>query len=180
MPKLWEHTIAAHRSAVHEAILDAAAALVGERGLTGVSMAELAQRAGVGRATLYKYYGDVDAVLSAWHRRQVTAHLQQLEDVWERTHRIDDVLETYAFIRHEHPPTAAPSLHREQHVDHARDHLIDFVAERLGDVRSDVPKKELAAYAVHALDAAGAVPSKAAVRRLVAVTLSGLRDESAR
>lgn len=180
MPKLWEHTIASHRSAVQEAILDAAAALVDERGLTGVSMAEIAQRAGVGRATLYKYFGDVDAVLTGWHRRQVAAHLRQLEDVWERTHRIDDVLETYAFIRHEHPPTAAPSLHREQHVDHARRHLIDFVAERLGDVRTDVPAKELAAYAVHALDAAGAVPSRAAVRRLVAVTLTGLRNEPSR
>src|SRR5689334_17595572 len=152
MPKLWEHTIASHRSAVQEAILDAAAELVGERGVTGVSMAEVAQRAGVGRATLYKYFGDVDAVLSAWHHRQVAAHLQQLEEVWERTHRIDDVLEAYAFIRHEHPPTTAPSIHRQQHVDHARDQLIDFVAERLGDVRSDVPKKELAAYAVHALN----------------------------
>ncbi|NUR94395.1 MAG: helix-turn-helix transcriptional regulator [Kribbellaceae bacterium] len=180
MPKLWEHTIASHRSAVQEAILAAAAELVGERGVPGLTMAELAQRAGVGRATLYKYFGDVDAVLSAWHQHQVATHLQQLEAVWERTHRIDDVLETYAFIRHEHPPTAAPSLHRQEHVDHARDHLIGFVAERLGDVRSDVPRKELAAYAVHALDAAGAVPSKAAVRRLVAVTLSGLRGEPAR
>ncbi|HEY3512458.1 TetR/AcrR family transcriptional regulator [Kribbella sp. NPDC051137] len=180
MPKLWEHTIASHRSAVQEAILDAAAVLVAEGGPAGVSMAEIAQRAGVGRATLYKYFGDVDAVLSGWHQRQVTAHLRQLEEVWERTKRIDDVLEAYAFICHEHPPTAAPSLHREQHVDHARSHLIDFVAERLGDVRTDVPKKELAAYAVHALGAAGAVPSKAAVRRLVAVTLSGLRDEPPR
>ncbi|WP_427890139.1 TetR/AcrR family transcriptional regulator [Kribbella sp. GL6] len=177
MPKLWEHTIASHRSAVQEAILDATAALVDERGVTGVSMAEVAQRAGVGRATLYKYFGDVDAVLTAWHHRQVAAHLRQLDGVWERTHRIDDVLEAYAFIRHEHPPAAAPNLHRGQH---AHDHLIEFVAERLGDVRSDVPARELAAYAVHALDAAGAVPSKAAVRRLVAVTLSGLRNEPLR
>ncbi|MBP2350671.1 AcrR family transcriptional regulator [Kribbella aluminosa] len=160
-------------------------------------MAEIAQRAGVGRATLYKYFADVDAVLSAWHQRQVADHLQQLTDIWERTHRIDDVLEAYAFICHDHPPTASPSLHRQQHVDHAREHMITFIAERLGDVRTDVPpeelaayaagdvrtdvpRKELAAYVVHALGAAGAVPSKAAVRRLVAVTLSGLRGEPSR
>jgi AcrR family transcriptional regulator len=180
MPKLWNDTIASHRHAVREAILDATAAAVAERGLTGVTMADVAQRAGVGRATLYKYFADVESILVAWHHRQVADHLQQLADIWERTHRIEDVLEAYAFICHDHPPTTSPSLHRQQHVDHARDHLVEFLAERLGDVRTDVPPKELATYAVHALNAAGAVPSKAAVRRLVAVTLSGLRGDPAR
>jgi AcrR family transcriptional regulator len=178
MPKLWNDSIATHRHAVREAILDATAALVAERGLTGITMAEVAHRAGVGRATLYKYFGDVDSILTAWHRRQVEEHLQQLDAVWERTHRIEDVLEAYAFIRHAHPPSgASAALHRSEQVDHARAHLIAFIAERLGQVRTDVPPKELAAYCVHALDAAGAVPSKAAVRRLVAVTLAGLRGE---
>ncbi|WP_132192174.1 MULTISPECIES: hypothetical protein [Kribbella] len=45
-----------------------------------------------------------------------------------------------------------------------------------GRVRNDVPPKELAAYCVHA-PAAGVAPSKAAVRRLVAVTLAGLRSQ---
>ncbi|HEY3556958.1 MAG TPA: TetR/AcrR family transcriptional regulator [Kribbella sp.] len=181
MPKLWNDTIATHREAVRDAVLDAAAAIVAERGLTGVTMAEVAHRAGVGRATLYKYFADADSILTAWHQRQVASHLQQLDDVWERTHRIDDVLEAYAFICHEHPPSGpAASLHRAQHVDRARGHLISFIAERLGDVRADVPPKELATYCVHALGAAGAVPSKAAVRRLVAVTLAGLRGESPR
>jgi AcrR family transcriptional regulator len=181
MPKLWNATIATHREAVRDAVLDAAAAVVAERGLTGVTMAEVAQRAGVGRATLYKYFADVESILTAWHERQVADHLQQLSEIWERTHRIDDVLEAYAFIRHEHPPSeAAASLHRSEHVGHAREHLITFVAERLGDVRDDVPPKELAAYCIYALDAAGAVPSKAAVRRLVAVTLTGLRGEPGR
>ncbi|RZT19598.1 TetR family transcriptional regulator [Kribbella sp. VKM Ac-2569] len=178
MPKLWNESIATHRQAVREAILDATAALVAERGLTGITMAEVAHRAGVGRATLYKYFADVDSTLAAWHQRQVAGHLQQLSEIWERTHRIDDVLETYAFICHEHPPTeAAHSLHRSEQVGHAREHLVEFIAERLGDVRVDVPPKELATYCVHALQAAGAVPSKAAVRRLVQVTLDGLRGQ---
>ncbi|TDW91778.1 TetR/AcrR family transcriptional regulator [Kribbella sp. VKM Ac-2566] len=178
MPKLWNDSIATHRQAVREAILDATAALVAERGLTGITMAEVAHRAGVGRATLYKYFADVDSALTAWHQRQVAGHLQQLSEIWERTHRIDDVLEAYAFICHEHPPAeAASSLHRSEHVGHAREHLVEFIAERLGAVRDDVPPKELATYCVHALQAAGAVPSKAAVRRLVQVTLDGLRSQ---
>jgi hypothetical protein len=38
-----------------------------------------------------------------------------------------------------------------------------------------VPAAELASYALHALGAASVLPSKAAVKRLVAVTLAGLR-----
>ncbi|WP_202868017.1 hypothetical protein [Kribbella sindirgiensis] len=87
------------------------------------------------------------------------------------------VLEAYAFICYEHPASEAVDLHRPEHVGHARGQLIAFIAERLGDVRDDVPAKELAAYCVHALQAAGAVPSKAAVRRLVQVTLDGLRGQ---
>jgi AcrR family transcriptional regulator len=138
-------------------------------------MAEVAQRSGIGRATLYKYFADVDAILSAWHQRQVAEHLRQLAGTWERTHRIEDVLEAYAFICHEHPPSEpAASLHRSAQVTHAREHLVAFIAERLRGVRDDVPPTELATYCVHALQAAGAVPSKAAVRRLVKVTLDGL------
>jgi hypothetical protein len=44
-----------------------------------------------------------------------------------------------------------------------------------GTIRDDVPAAELASYCLNALAAAGAVPSQAAVRRLVAVTLAGLR-----
>ena len=44
-----------------------------------------------------------------------------------------------------------------------------------GDVRDDVAPDELASYCLHALTAARTLPSKAAVRRLVAVTLAGLR-----
>ncbi len=44
-----------------------------------------------------------------------------------------------------------------------------------GDLRDDVAPDELASYCLHALDAARSLPSKTAVRRLVAVTLDGLR-----
>jgi len=46
-------------------------ALIGERGLAGVSMSLLAERAGVSRATLYHYFPDLDHVLVAWVELQV-------------------------------------------------------------------------------------------------------------
>ncbi|MBA2423836.1 MAG: TetR/AcrR family transcriptional regulator, partial [Actinobacteria bacterium] len=41
--------------------------------------------------------------------------------------------------------------------------------------RDDVSPDELASYCLHALSAAGGLSSRAAVRRLVTVTLAGLR-----
>src|SRR5690349_10303288 len=78
VPKLWTETIDAHRAAVRDAALNAMAALVAERGLVSLTMSQIAERAGVGRATLYKYFPDAQAVLTAWHERQINVHLDRL------------------------------------------------------------------------------------------------------
>ena len=62
---------------------------------------------------------------------------------------------------------------QEQVHDMIKDLLIE--AAETGDVRDDVAPEELAIYCLHALAAASSLPSKAAVRRLVTVTLAGLR-----
>jgi hypothetical protein len=49
-----------------------------------------------------------------------------------------------------------------------------------GEIRADIAPGELAGYCLHALTAAGSLPSEAAVRRLLAVTMSGLRPQPAR
>jgi AcrR family transcriptional regulator len=54
---LWNATIDEHRRTVHAAILDAAAALIAEHGLAGVTMSQIAAQAGIGRATLYNVPG---------------------------------------------------------------------------------------------------------------------------
>jgi hypothetical protein len=46
-----------------------------------------------------------------------------------------------------------------------------------GDVRADVPPDELAGYCLHALRAARTLSSKAAVRRLVTITLGSLAGD---
>lgn len=71
VPKPWSETIETHRRAVQESILDAAAALVADQGLRDVTMSEIAEKSGIGRATLYKYVPDVETMLLAWHERQV-------------------------------------------------------------------------------------------------------------
>ncbi|MGI8703004.1 MAG: hypothetical protein ACR2JZ_00650 [Candidatus Limnocylindrales bacterium] len=54
-----------------------------------------------------------------------------------------------------------------------RDLLIEGVES--GHVRADVAPDELASYCLHALAAASGQSSEASVRRLVTVTLAGLR-----
>ena len=186
MPKLWNETIAAHRRTVRDATLDTTAALVAEHGLRSVTMSQIAEETGIGRATLYKYFPDVEAILVAWHERQVSGHLQDLAELRDppgaAAERLEAVLEAYAFIHHEHHGTAlAALLHRGEHVARAQQHLSDFIRGLLtegaeaGDLRNDVASDELTSYCLHALTAASSLPSKAAVRRLVRVTLDGLR-----
>jgi AcrR family transcriptional regulator len=87
VPRLWDETIEAHRRAVRDATLDTTAALVAEHGLASVTMSQIAEQTGIGRATLYKYSPDVEAILVAWHEREVTGHLAQLASVRDRAGR---------------------------------------------------------------------------------------------
>src|SRR5260370_35551753 len=173
MPKLWNDTIDAHRRAVRDATLDTTAALVTEHGLASVTMSQIAEETGIGRATLYKYFSDVDAILVAWHERQVTGHLQQLAEVrdqaGEPSQRLAAVLEAYALIHHElrlaHGTELAARLHRDEHVARAQQHLNAFIrnllaeAAETGDVRDDLAPDELAIYCLDALVAAHTQPS---------------------
>ncbi len=149
MPKLWNETIEEHRRAVHVAILDTAASLVAEHGLTSVTMSQIAQATGIGRATLYKYFPDVESIMMAWHECQVTSHLHQLTAVRDRGDdpgkRLDAVLQAYALIQQEHHShELAALLHRGEHMARARLQLRDFVASLLADatatgqVRDDI------------------------------------------
>jgi AcrR family transcriptional regulator len=189
VPKLWTETIEEHRRAVREATLDTTAALVAEHGLASVTMSRIAEETGIGRATLYKYFPDVEEILAAWHERQITGHLKQLAQVRDQAgsaaERLQAVLQAYALIQHEHEGTElAALLHRGEHVVRAQQQLHNFISELLaagaktGDLRDDVAPGELASYCLHALTGAASLPSAAAVRRLVAVTMTGLRRPS--
>ena len=188
MPKLWTETVMTHRRAVRDTTLATAAALVAKHGLRSVTMSQIAAEAGIGRATLYKYFPDVESILAAWHERQVSAHLEQLGALAHHgggaRERLETVLSTYALMQHElrvaHATELAAHLHAGTHVTRARRRLRDFLRDLLaegakaGDLRDDVPPEELADYCLYALAAAGSLSSKGAVRRLVAVTVAGL------
>ena len=186
VPRLWDETIEAHRAAVREAILDTTGALVAEHGLLSVTMSRVAEETGIGRATLYKYFPDVESILLAWHERHIGGHLERLAGIRDRSgaprKQLEAVLGAYALIEHRrHASELSALLHRGEHADRARQHLTDVVRDLLreavdtGHVRDDIAPEELASYCLSALAAASSLPNEAAVRRLVAVTLDGLR-----
>ena len=189
MPRLWNETLDAHRRDVRTAVLDTTAALVAEHGLLAVTMSRIAEETGIGRATLYKYFPDVEAILLAWHERQISRHLERLGHVRDQAgsppERLRAVLEAYARIRQEargHQDTELAALmHRDDQVARAEQRLRQMIRDLLiaaaetGDIRDDVDPEELVSYCLHALTAASRLPSRAAVHRLVAVTLEGMR-----
>jgi AcrR family transcriptional regulator len=189
VPKLWTQTIETHRREVGDAILDATVALVAEHGLRGVTMSQIAEQAGIGRATLYKYFPDVESILVAWHERHVADHLTHLERLREQADdprgAVDTVLGAYALLVYERARQSggtdvAVLVHQGDHVvaieKRLRRFLGDLLAEgaRAGQVRSDVATGELANYCLHALGAAANAPNRPAVQRLVDLTLAGL------
>jgi AcrR family transcriptional regulator len=82
---------------------------VAEHGLRLVTMSQIAEMAGIGRATLYKYFPDVEAILLAYHERHVTGHLEHLAELRDQAgdagERLEAMLEAYTLI----------CYYREQH-----------------------------------------------------------------
>lgn len=188
VPKLWNETIESHRREVRDAILTTTATLVFEQGLRTVTMSQIAEETGIGRATLYKYFPDIDSILAAWHTREIGQHMHQLAEVRDRAGdpgaKLRAVLVTYALItyrtRGHHDAELVRLLHHDDHIGHAQHQVRQLVvaliseAAAAGMLRDDVSSEELADYCLHALSAAGGMASEAATRRLVEVTLNGL------
>src|SRR5262249_49935326 len=161
----------------HDAALDAAAALIDKHGLTSVTMSKIATATGIGRATLYKYFPDVGALLMAWHQRQIARHLAELaqaRDAADPGRQLEAVLEAYALIQRQHlnhGTELAALMHQGEHVTRAQRELHGFLtglltqAAAAGDIRDDMPPAELATYCLHALTAASSLPSDDAAQR---------------
>jgi AcrR family transcriptional regulator len=185
MPKLWDESIATHRTAVRDGIKEATWALVHEHGLPSLSMSQIAERVGISRATLYRYFPDVEAILVAWHVDQVSAHITQLDEAADAAapaDQLEAVLTRYSQIARgvPHGDELATLLHQGAHLADAEQQVVDLLTEIIaaaatgGTVRSDVEPAELARYCLYAL-AAGGGSAGSTRASLVPVVLAGLR-----
>jgi AcrR family transcriptional regulator len=96
------------RAEVLEAVLDAVGELVMSRGLWAVTMSQLAESTGISRATLYKYVGDVEEVLTAWHQRHVASQRAELTEIAGAVRRPCRPAATRAEGLRRHLPAAPP------------------------------------------------------------------------
>ena len=194
MPKLWRQTIETHRREVSDAILDTTAALVAEHGIRGVTMSQIAEETGIGRATLYKYFPDVESILVARHQRHAAGHLAHLAQQRDQADNPGQALESvlHALATHMHElakhnggTDLVALVHQDHHVkdieEQLRHLLRDVIADaaKAGTVRRDVAPDELASYSLHALSAAANSPSKPALQRLIDLIVAGLRPTKA-
>ena len=169
MPRIWADTMDAHRRQVHDAILDATAELVVEHGPLSVAMSAIAERAGIGRATLYKYFPDVESILVTWHRREFAEQLERMRALSERA---DITLEHLReFVRahrrhHAHGKTAVVGTlaHSIAHSDSTiadtiEADIVDILAgvvrglARRDEVRTDYSPDVLALWILHSVHA---------------------------
>ena len=163
--------------------------LVMDHGLLAVTMSRIAAEVGVGRATLYKYFPDVEAILFAHHHQHVVHHLAQLGALRDQAHDpiegLRAVLTGYAQIcrhRRQHGTDELMRLlHRDAEIAPAHQQLDDLIAELIASAAThvnaasaDVASSELASYCRHALEAASTLTTDEAVDRLVAIVLRGL------
>ena len=185
MPKLWTETIEAHRSSVADAIMDKTAALAAAEGLHTLTMARIAQETGIGRATLYKYFGAIEEILERWHQREVTTHLETLlrirAEVPDPLDALQKVLLFYAAnSRKGHNHALGALLHTMPHVRHAQSHLQHVVADLIAQaikgkaLKSEASPSELARFALAAIAASEQAGTKPALERLVRMILRGM------
>ena len=167
---------------MRDATLDATGSLVEDRGPYNLTMSAIAARTGIGRATLYKYFPDVESVLIAWHERALATHLDELSSLargpGSPRRRVGAVLDAYAAIEHAHRDhPLAHVLHVGAHYLDGRRRLGALLAEaaEAGELRDDVAPDLLAAYCINALAAAREATGGVAARRIAALTLDALR-----
>jgi AcrR family transcriptional regulator len=194
MPKLWKDTVEEHRRDVRSAILETAWAIARERGVRGITMGLVAERAGISRATLYKYFRSVDEVLISGHTEHVAQHLRQLESVRSTADSagagLHAMLQGYARICFHRGTSAMTDLHGlvhqgDQHQRNSADVTALFAkavraAQDGGDVRTDIEAQELAVYSIHALEAAMHASTAGAADRLVDLVAEALHLRATR
>ena len=188
MPKLWSETIETHRHEVREAIMESTWRLAVTNGPISVTMSQVAQETGIGRATLYKYFPDVKAILLARHEQHVFDHLSRLRELRDHADdpadRLESVIHAYAQICHHRARHGTVELsaltHQPDGVGRAEEELLALFGSVItdaiaaGSVDPGPPADELALYCVHALGAAGSLPTQDAVHRLADFVLRAL------
>jgi len=143
-------TTSSRNTVTHAAIIDAAAAILKEKGYGGLTIEGIAKRAGAGKPTIYRWWPNKIAILIELFDRE-TSQLLKIEDVgstrrevtqwfsilWEDwQHTVSG--ETYRSILAEiQSDQRALAFFNKSYIPHRRDILLDILkrAQRRGELR---------------------------------------------
>ncbi|WP_300682297.1 TetR/AcrR family transcriptional regulator [Nocardioides sp.] len=78
MPRIEAENLPEHRRLVHERVFAAFSDLMAEQSYDSISMARLAERAGLGRTAIYHHFHDKDAVVIAFATHETEQYLTRL------------------------------------------------------------------------------------------------------
>lgn len=99
MPRIAADSVRAHREHVHGRVFDAFVDLMGERSFDAVTMAAIAERAGLGRTAIYHHFPDKEAVLVGFAGHATDGYLAELADELDG---VDDPAERLRIYVHHH------------------------------------------------------------------------------
>jgi AcrR family transcriptional regulator len=179
MPRLWADSLEQHKADVRSAVMSTAAELAATAGVRSLTMSQIAQQAGISRATLYTYFSDVDEILRNWHHSMVDQHLAALEESIEQAdddpttrlvaacQRHVEVLTTHhnnpLLQPHPSDPDTVTALERL----HATFAALVAAALPTKAQRHGLSATDYAGYVLASLEAASRFPTGTARRRLI-------------
>lgn len=140
MPKVIGGSLEAHRDVTRERIFEALARLMYERGYDAVSLADVAQAAGLARTAIYNYVPDKESLLVEYANRETDRYVAELREAL--TEVDDPVRELRAYLRHqltyfsEHHLPPGPALRHllpHEAFERVRDH-VGALEEALSDI----------------------------------------------
>jgi AcrR family transcriptional regulator len=79
VPRILGSTLAEHRATTRDLLFQSLAALMEERGLDAITMADIAARAGLGRTAVYNHFADKESLLLAYISDQVHGYVDRLD-----------------------------------------------------------------------------------------------------
>lgn len=99
MPRIEAESLAEHRSQLRRRVFEAFAELMAERSYDAITMAQLAERASLGRTAIYHHFHDKEAVVLGFAADRTEEYLLRLGEELED---VDDPVERMrTYVRHQ-------------------------------------------------------------------------------
>jgi len=98
VPRISADSVSDHREQVHRRVFAAFAELMAETGYDAITMAQVAERAGLGRTAIYHHFRDKESVVVAFATHETTEYVDRLRAALAESD--DPVEQMRIYVRH--------------------------------------------------------------------------------